>query len=72
MVSKSFLAAQKGIQQAALPRIVIHNQAARRARRRFGQFGRHSPSLDKSAGRQKKFCEARFYCKGVKAVINSS
>ena len=57
------LAAEKRIQQAALPRIVIHNQNAGRLRRRFGCFGWHSPRLDKSAGRQKKFSKAGFNAK---------
>jgi hypothetical protein len=62
-MTEEILAAQKGFQQTALARNVIHNQDARRVRRRFGQFGWHSPSLDKSAGRQKKFSEAGFNAK---------
>src|ERR1017187_4442125 len=62
-MTEKILAAQKGFQQAALARIVIHNQDARRVRRRFGQFGWHSPRLDKPARRQKKFSKAGFNAK---------
>jgi hypothetical protein len=65
-MTEEILAAQKGFQQTALARNVIHNQDARRVRRRFGQFGWHGPSLDKSAGRQKKFSKADFNAKAQK------
>src|ERR1039458_7593009 len=59
-MTEEILAAQKGFQQTALARLVIHNQDTRRVRRRFGHFGWHSPRLDKSTGRQKKFSKARW------------
>jgi hypothetical protein len=49
------LAAEEGIEQAALAGVVIHDEDARRFGIFFAQFGCHAARLDKPGAGQKKF-----------------
>jgi len=49
------LAAQKRIQQTALAGVVVHDEDARRRRRRLARFGWHGGKLDQNRNDKKKF-----------------